>query len=260
MRMVMWLRCVALVAVIMLPSCSPKHAEILLDTRAITPQGLLDRVRAQEEKLQSIVGKGSVSFESNELAGSASFELSLRKPDSLLVLLEGPFGIDLGTIFLSREKYVMFNSMENRVITGTPTSDAMQSVMPFDLTYDQILGAFCGGFPLPHAGDSLQAYSVDDDLFFLSFTSGTSLYKYWIDNKYLLVSRFEMWDAGGHAVIRARAFAFTEEDGVSAPRRITVSFPEEQRQLGIFYSSLTLNEPHPSFVYSIPSNARTDVR
>ena len=121
MRMVTWLQCAALAVAILLSSCSPKHAEILLDTRAITPRGLLDRVRAQEEKLQSIVGKGSVSFESNELAGSASFELSLRKPDSLLVLLEGPFGVDLGTIFLSREKYVMFNSMETRVITGTPT-------------------------------------------------------------------------------------------------------------------------------------------
>jgi hypothetical protein len=243
-----------------LSSCSPKHAELLLDTHTIAPHALVARVRAQEDRIQSIVGNGSITFESNEVSGSASFELTLRTPDSLLLLVEGPFGIDLGTIFLSRGKYVIFNSMENRVITGTPTGETIRSVIPFGLTLDQILGAFRGAFPLPQAGDSILAYAIDDGYFFLSCMSGALRYKYWIDNGYLLVTRFEMSDADGHVLIEARAFAFTEDEGADAPRRIMVSFPEEERKLNIFYSAITLNDPHPSFVFSLPSNARTDIR
>ena len=104
------------VLLILISSCAPKRAEIALDTKAIGVPALIALVEAGENKVKSLEGSGTVSFESPEIAGSAAFELSLKKPDSLLVLFEGPFGIDIGTLFLSREKYVVYNSFENRVI------------------------------------------------------------------------------------------------------------------------------------------------
>jgi outer membrane lipoprotein-sorting protein len=194
------------------------------------------------------------------MAGTAAFELALKKPDSLLVTFEGPFGIDLGTLFISREKYLMYNSMENKVITGTPSAAAIRSIIPFDLTLDQVIGAFSGSFPFPADPQTLQVYSVDDDRFLLMFRCGSNMCKYWVDNSTVVVTKYEMRDEHDALIMDAVSSSFAEDGAASAPKRIRIRFPSQERQLSVSYSSITLNEPDPSFSYSIPSNARTVIR
>ena len=136
-------RCAAFISVVLLlHSCTPRPPGLLLDTKAMDAGTLIMLVREHQDRLQSMAGYGTVTFESPEMAGTASFQLALRKPDSLLVTFEGPFGIDIGTLFVSAGKYLMYNSLENTVVTGVPSNAAIRSIIPFDLTLDQIIGAF----------------------------------------------------------------------------------------------------------------------
>ena len=250
----------ALCVMLLFASCAPKRSELLLDAKAVDAQTLVSFVQKQQDKLQSIVGKGTVTFESPEFAGNAAFELSLKKPDSLLVTFEGPFGIDLGTLFISRDKYLVYNSMENRVITGIPSAKTIRSIIPFDLTLEQVIGAFSGSFPFPSDTQALQSYTIDDDMFLLMYRCGSGTCRYWVDSRYVLVKKYEMRDEHDTVVMDAVASSFDEEGAVSAPKRVRIRFPSERRQLSVSYSSFTLNDATPSFVYSIPSNARTIVR
>ena len=84
----------------LLASCSPRQAEVTLNPEVTSPSSLLSRVSARGEQIRSLEGSGTVTFESPEMAGSAFFHVSLKKPDSLLLRLEGPFGIDAGFFFL----------------------------------------------------------------------------------------------------------------------------------------------------------------
>lgn len=248
------------VPALLVTSCAPKRSDLLLDTHAVDAATLVRIVSEGNARLHSMIGGGNVTFESPELAGTASFDLAMKKPDSLLVRFEGPFGIDVGTVFLSPRKYVVYNSLENRVITGVPGAEALKSVIPFDLTYGQIMDAFSGQFSLPVNLENVRAYTVDDNQFFLSMSCGTNLCSYWIDPQYRLVSRYQVQDTHGQVILEALASSMTEQDSVSAPRRIKVTFPENGRQISIYYSSLTLNAPNPSFEFSVPDNAQTIVR
>jgi hypothetical protein len=241
-------------------SCSPKRAAILLDTRVVDVPTLIRMVETGQHRLHSMVGEGSVTFDSPEIAGTASFDLTMKKPDSLLVRFEGPFGIDVGTLFLSRSKYLVYNSLENVVTTGTPYTGSLRSVIPFDLTYDQILNAFAGMVTVPADSGEVMTYKVEDDLFFLSMKYGEHLCNYWIDPDHQLVTMYQMQDAQGRVLLEARTSGVVEQDSVSAPQRIRVSFPEQHRRISISYSSLTLNTTDLSFDFSIPANARTIVR
>lgn len=253
-------RCLVILSAVIVFSCAPRPGLLVLDTRVVPASELIARVTEGGERLHTLVGRGTVTFESQEIVGSAAFELALRKPDSLLVTLEGPFGIDVGTLFLSRERFVMYNSMENQVMTGVPTSAAIRSVIPFDLTYEQIMDAFSGAFPLPADGMVPDSYSVDEGLFRLSFRNPGGVATYWVSNEYLAVTRYEMRDTQNRLVMDATSSTMTEQDGIRAPRRIRVRFPEQGRQLSVAYSSITLNHPRPSFSFSIPPNAHTVVR
>ncbi len=240
----------------MLSSCAPKRSEVTLNTDAVSATSLVTLVETRARQLHSLVGRGSVTFESPQMAGSAFFTLSVRKPDSLLVQLAGPFGMDLGTLFMSRDRFVMYNSMENRVISGVPTPEAIRSVLPFDISYDELMDAFTGGFGIPREGVTLQQYNVEDGKFHLSYRNGTHTADYWVDPTYLLVTKVRIRNGEDQVVMEASSSSVKQEDQVCAPRRVTVAFPTEHRQLAVSFSALALNTEDVPFDYSIPSNAR----
>lgn len=237
-------------------SCAPRPAGLLLDVNATPANVLLDFVSEREARVATVKGSGTVSFDSPEIAGTASFEVSLKKPDSLLVMLEGPFGIDIGTFFLSRDKYIMYNSFQNTVVAGAPIRDAIRSVIPFDIEIHDLLSAFSGGIPLRGDVSSLIKYHIEGNAFFLSFSCGGRTCNYWVDGSSLLVERSEILDAANNVVMSGEASRFGEEGEINFARRIVVRFPQDDRQLAVTFTSLRLNSSVPDFSFSIPDNAR----
>ena len=237
-------------------SCSPKRTELSLDPAAIDAPGLISLVRDRSTMVHSLEGRGTVTFESTEFGGTAAFELTMRKPDSLLVLLEGPFGIDLGTLFLSRERYVAYNSQDNLVVTGIPHGKTIRTVIPFDLSFDEVLNAFSGTFEIPDYPADVKTYAVDDGMFLLVLSCGARVCSYWIDHTLLQVSRYEVHDNHGTILMQATMASFSGEGDANVPRRIMLWFPSENKQIAVQYSSLTVNPADISFAYSVPSDAR----
>jgi hypothetical protein len=189
------------------------------------------------------------------MSGSASFEASMKKPDSLLVQLEGPLGIDVGTLFLSREKFVVYNSIENTVMTGNPENSRLRSLIPMNLSYEEMMNAFAGIVVAPNEGDIVQ-YRIDDDKFYLETKCGENVCRYWIDPNHLLVSRYEMRNASDAVVLSAKLSSFTTEENISAPKRINITMPLQHRQVTIAYNALRLNPEETDFTYKIPSSAK----
>jgi hypothetical protein len=246
----------ALALAVVLVSCSPKRAAVLLDPTVTSPELLRSLVEENGRKISSATGSGIITFDSPDLAGSAAFESNLKKPDSLLVTFEGPFGIDVGTFFLSKDTYVVYNSLENTVVTGNPHRARIRSIIPFDLTYEQILSAFSGVFPAPANGEELIDYRVEDEQFLLTYRCGVNTCTYAVDPRYLLVTRYEVRDEHGDLLLQASASSFVDDRGISSARRVHIVFPQEHRRLSIAYSSLRLNPEETHFRFTIPENAR----
>jgi hypothetical protein len=239
-------------------SCSPHTAAVMSDVET-TPAGVIaGRVKQREAGLASMTGRGSVSFETPDRAGSAFFDLSLKKPDSLLMTFEGPFGIGAGFLFLSRQKFVMYSSLDNRVISGVPGPAAIRSVIPIDLTFDQIMDAFTGGFVLPDAVPS--RYTVDDGKFLLIYTIDGRTHSFWIDPEYDLVVKYEVHTTGGDLLLDVESSQMVRRDNLYAPRHVTVDFPDGGRHLSIHYTSLDLNAGDLSFEYTVPAGAHSSTR
>ena len=237
----------ALVAI----SCSGGSA---LSTQEISATELIERVRENASGVRLLSGKGSLWFESPQASGSAFFTIAMRRPDSLLVRLKGPFGVEVGLLFLSRDRFVVYNGMANRVFTGVPTPLSMRSVLPIDLTYDQILNAFAGSFLPETAMGNPARYGVDDNLLTLVYACGPDTCSYGIDPETHVVMEYRMTDESGQTLLEAHAGKVFKRGGVFIPSTIQIRF--EEQQLSIQYSSIELNSMDPSFTYSIPSGAR----
>lgn len=237
----------------MLAGCSPRAAELVLDTQQVPPATVVSRVTANGSRITSLAGSGTVSFEGPGMGGSAFFTLALKKPDSLLIRFEGPFGLDAGFLFLSRTQYVMFNRLENTVYSGDPSTGAIRWAIPFALTVEQVLDAFTGAFRFP-AGAVPARYAVDDEHFLLSYTAQRDTQTFWVDPATALVSRYSR--SGNGMSVWAETSRPMEEDGMRMPREISLSFPTEGRQLSVYYNDLTLNPSELSFRYAVPRTAQ----
>jgi len=239
-------------------SCSPHTAAVLNDVNTTPASVIAGRVKQREAVLETMAGRGSVSFETPDRAGSAFFDLSLRKPDSLLMTFQGPFGIGGGFLFLSRGKYVMYSSFDNRVTSGVPGPAAIRAVIPVDLTFDQIMDAFTGGFDLPES--TPVRYTVDDGKFLLVYAIGGKTHSFWIDPEYDIVVRYEVHAAGGELLLAVESSQVVRRDNVCVPRHVTVDFPDEGKRLSIHYTSLDLNAGDLSFAYTVPAGAHSSIR
>ncbi len=243
-----------------LASCAPTRPGLPLDTARVSPDDLLVQMRLQSGRLRSMSGSGIVSFESPEIAGSATFTLALKKPDSLLVNVEGPFGIDLGFLFLGGSRFLLYTPTTNHLIQGKTDRVTLGAIVPLDLTATQILDLFSGVFIVEGNAAAVCGYTVEDDRFLLRMLCGADTCSYWVDPLTLLVSRFERRNAAGELVVEADARAVLLEDDTAVPRRIRLAFPASDKQVSVFYRTLTLNDPSPSFRFSIPADARPVAR
>ena len=247
--------CVVCCAMVLLASCSPHSPVLKLDTGTLSAGELISTVRERGSRLRSLSGSGSLAFESRAIAGSAFFTLSLRKPDSLLVQLEGPFGIDVGTLLLTRERFLLYNSLENTVRSGPPDPAIFRSVLPVELSIDQVMEAFSGVFPIQGSAAEVRTYDIDGDRFRLVMGCNGGECTYWIDPATALVVAYRQSDAAGRVLVEATASSLEEEDAVFAPRRVRISLPSTGRRVSVAYSRMTINDPDPSFSFTIPPSA-----
>jgi len=241
-------------------SCAPKHAEFGGESGRTSADLLLRSVSASHMLVRTVVGKGNLSFDTPEGGGSAFFRLALVRPESLLVRLQGPFGINVGTFFLSRSKFVMYNAVENSVITGRTDARSIRSVVPFDLEAEDVFNLFSGAFPLPADTAGLRSAVMDDGQMHLTFRCGQEQCEYWVDPEDLVVTKLRRTNGAGDITVEAEAGDVREFDGIALPRQIHLSFPKTSRNIAVYYTSLSVNKDRPSFEYSIPAGARTITR
>lgn len=237
-----------------LSGCAPRRADLVLDTASVPAAELVRLMSENDDRIAGLAGSGSVAFESPEMSGSAFFTVHLRKPDSLLIRFEGPFGMDAGFFFLSRTTCVMYNRLDNLALTGVPTTAGIRSIIPLDLTVDQIVDAFTGTFR-PPVDTPPDEYAIDGDRFLLRYNSPTERQTLLVDPASRLVTRY-LVERAGRTVFEAEASLPEDQDGLFAPRRIVATLPTQAGRLSIYYSSLTLNPSALSFAHTIPASAR----
>src|SRR5438552_3424073 len=97
------------------------------------------RVQQRYAYVKTLKGGGSITVESREASQNGSFDVDLKKPDSVLVELHGPFGLHVGTLSLSRDQFIFYNRMENNAVVGKPDGETLHSMFHLNMQFDELL-------------------------------------------------------------------------------------------------------------------------
>lgn len=221
-----------------------------------TPERIYESVVAQHQRITTMEGTGSISVQTPDMAQSGSFELLLQKPDSLLIRLEGPFGIDVGTALVSRQEFQFYDVLRNRLIVGATTPENLERVFRMAVNFDDLLALVAGGTFLGTDDPGQAALERADDAYLLTFEDHSVTRQYYVDPVTLLITHIVFLRSNGTVVAEQQFTDFRSVDGVVIPFEVKVIQRSERRMVAVRYSDVTINKLSSELRFSVPANTR----
>jgi outer membrane lipoprotein-sorting protein len=221
--------------------CSSGISTVL--RRDLPAEEVLRIVRDRDRQVRTLRGEGSISFESPGESNSGSFEVYVKKPDSLRLELKGPFGIHVGTLTISGTAYLFYNWRDNTATRGTTEGTPFAFLIQIALRANEVIRSFSGEFLPPLSGDSLVSFSVRDDMYTFQYRSGDGIREYRVDPAAMRASSYRFIDGTDKTRLLAMASRFDDDYIVPMPRLLRVVDPVQRRSVTISYGDISLNEP-----------------
>jgi len=234
--------------------CAPSPA-VRLSGRSVSPQTVRNTVKANHDRVRSLSGSGTISVETPEIAQSGSFELQLHKPDSVLVNVEGPFGINVGSVLLTRNSFLFYNSLQNQVASGPVNASNLRRIFKIDVTFDELMTLFTGGSFLRQDEGDPESITEEENQVVLVYRTDDGRRRYFVDPASMLIARIQHLDNSGKMFLEERFERFRTSGEISLPRYIRLTQHAARRTLSVSFSSLDVNPGRAPLVLDIPANA-----
>jgi outer membrane lipoprotein-sorting protein len=235
--------------------CAPTASRHALSVDDMNIRTLLSTIARHQNTFRSMEADGSVAVETPTFSNSGSFELHIKKPDSLLVKIEGPFGIDIANLMLTQEKFLVYNSLQNKIIRGTTSKQAIESLLNIDIDFSDILNLFGGVVSLDRESNLPMDYSVDNNQYMLAFHSSNEVSRYWIDPDMFSITRIQVQDQQGNPVREVAFSDFRSQNTTWLPYHMKVSDYRGRKSITLIYTDARVNIQNVTFPFAFPENA-----
>jgi len=243
---------------ILILACSGAKDDRVLEK--IPVKDIKQKVNEQFKKIESLEAEGTIAFDSPDMSNSGYIELNLRKPDSIYLKIEGPFGIDLASALITREDFVYYNVQENKVIMGPTTDIYIGAILRIKVSFDELINSFSGSFYFPDEdSDSIDAAS-ENNSYMLQVKKDYGKKKYHIDPETYSVNNYSVFDNKGKIMLDVNYSKFedvsTPEGTVYFPDRITIHRPDVKQTVWLYYESKDINKKDLNFKIKYPKSAK----
>jgi outer membrane lipoprotein-sorting protein len=211
---------------------------------------------AAEHRLRSIrtlTGNGRLSIETPETAQSGSFSIAMRKPDSLYLQIQGPFGIKVGSAIVTRDTMRFYSALENRLYIGSSNANNLRRVFRFEVSFDDLMDLLSGGGFFSSDQRKPDSIFVEEDTDAYVYSVGASERRYLVDDARNI--RRILFRDDRRRIILDESFGDTQSvDGIAFPFTLRLIRPVERQMLSLRFRSIQLNVP-AEFSFRTPANA-----
>lgn len=215
-----------------------------------------DRSDVRFDLVQSLTGDGTLRIETSSFSQSGDFLLTLRKPDSIQITVEGPFGITVAQALITRSTFQAYSALENKLYSGTTSAENLRKAIRLDLGFDDVMALFTGGRVLDADRRAPDESGTDGgDAYFL-FRDGEVGRRYVVDPASLAIRKVQLLDATGAMTFEQSYADFEVRDGANLPRTIRATNHTRRQIITLTYNALRPNDRDIRFSFSPPANAR----
>jgi hypothetical protein len=244
-------RIIFLITLFLTACTSPKLA---LDTEKVSFNELLDYIQIEEGRLNTLEASCRISVDSEEFSGNFFANVYYIKEDSLLLSVSGPFGVQAGTLFIGKERFIFYNQMSNKFYNGSVTDFEDKNLFQFPLKMRELMNIFAAKENLPSM--KIEDYKIDDGLYFINAKNRNQNFKIWIDNSTGRITKLSQHKDDQTLFVREYG-DFMSSGNSHFPRKITMVKPEQKQAVSVYYTHLSINEEidRDNFIINISDNA-----
>ncbi|MBK8552013.1 MAG: DUF4292 domain-containing protein [Ignavibacteria bacterium] len=230
-------------------SCLIFYSCTASDTKTVSEMSfeeLKAKVNENSMKLKTLDADGEISIDSPDISNSGSITVSINKPDSVFTKLEGPFGMDIADLLITRDNFIYYKPQDNTVIKGPSSSYYLGIIMKIKIEFDDIVNAFSGKFIFNDDQYEDVKISMEKGNYLISLKKGDEIRKFWINAEDYYVTKIVNSEMNGDTKIEILYENFYERDGIHFPKNITITRPKEKQNIWLTYSrknSITTSLP-----------------
>ncbi len=248
---------ITLLNIILITSCSTEKA--VRNEKVIPADRLIRKLEGNRRTIKTFYGKGILNINSKSFKGKTSFEITVKKPDSIKISIYGPFGIDLAHGLITKRNFIFYDVLKNKAYTWTNNDKVLKSIFKIDLTFNELIDAFAGAVNLT---DKLRTepdiYVTEGDTYQLLYLDEKNNKKsrYEINKNDLAIVNYTVSTMLNDALFEGEYSKFKEFEKVPIPFKSTIINKIKNESLGIEYKSVEVNEKIESLAIRLPSDVK----
>lgn len=218
------------------------------------------RVNENSSLIETLEASGNISFDSPEQSGSGSFTIKIKKPDSVFVKIEGPFGISIANALITRKDFTYYNVQENKVITGPSSDINIGAILRIKVSFDELVNGFTGSFIFPETPDDSLGADSENSLYIIRVDNSGTKQKFLIEPAKYTVKKYNSLDSDNKTVVEVNYSNYNEEAGASKtvnfPNSIKIKNPSKSQSVYVDYIEKEINKKDITFKMKIPKSAK----
>ncbi len=237
--------------------CAPSRQ--VSEERVISSDRLIKKLEANRRKVKTFRGTGALNIFSPDLTAGSSFEVIVKKPDSLKVSFYGPFGIDLAHALITPQDFQFYDVINNSLYRGKMRDGIMKQILKVDFSFDELIDALAGSVNLT---DKLRIepdrFEVDGDLYRLTYLDSLKKIEkvYSVRADDLAISENILKQFNGNILVEGKYSRFKSYEDVPIPQEIILNDIVNKQRLKVEYRKIEINRNDVDLLIDIPTDVK----
>lgn len=242
------------VPALILNACTGSQNDGNLDK--IPEKEIKQKVNENSNLIETLEASGNISFDSPEQSGSGWLELRIKKPDTVFVKIEGPFGISIVNALITRADFTYYNVQDNKVITGPSSDINIGAILRIKVTFDELINGFTGGFSFMEKLNDSSLAESENNMYIIR----NGAQKFFIEPNRYTVQKYNSFDDENKTIVEVNYSAYSEENTgsryVNFPTSLKIKNPSKSQTVYVDYINKEINKKDLSFRMKIPKSAK----
>ncbi len=210
-----------------------------------SPEEWPEAYRLNFEKLRTLQSKARLTIQTPEMSMHLTVQLLYAAPDTLFLQAEGPLGMDVGKIFIGRNRFLIYNQYQNHFFSGSLEDEYYNTFLETNLTFRQIKYALLGFVPLPA---NLQLVDRKHGVF--SALVNGEKWRFKVDLRRGVLQSREIF-RNGEPVFKQEFENYRLIKGILIPGRVRIMLPQKHEGFSVSHKNIRINEPIDPRIYQI---------
>lgn len=220
---------------------------------------LIRKIEVNKRRIKTFYGIGSLGVFSKEENLTGNFEVFIKRPDSLKIVIYGPFGIDLAQILLTKNNFKFYDVMNNTLHTGKVNNEVLKSIIKMNISFSELYESLTGAMSFSDKLSTIPTIMNNTDgtlelTYVDSLANRKSTYR--INSADLTVNSYKVTTMLNKEILTGAYQNYKSYDEIAIPRNTVLEYKENKQKLTIEYRNIEVNKILDNIDFSVPDDVK----